>query len=108
MNSEVVWWRVITSDPVDRLARIVTSPAPGWAPGCFSREQLSYIPDRMTGKVSGRLTVLGRRAFSSETNGWSLVCRCYCGNHVLARHRHIRHRSVCLCAECEAVASRVR
>jgi hypothetical protein len=105
------WEKVITSDPIDALARIVTSPGPkyevcsqGWEPGAFSRVPIPCSRDRMTGRTSGRLMVLGKREVTSiSVKGWSLVCRCNCGNYVILRHRHIRHQSVKMCSECEAV-----
>jgi hypothetical protein len=104
----VTWERIITSEPVDTLARVVTSPgleyevcSCGWEPGAFSRVLVPFIPDKMAGRVSGRVTVLGGLEISVK--GWSLVCRCNCGNYMILRHRHIRHQSVRMCGECEAV-----
>lgn len=104
----MTWKRVITSEPVDALARIVTSPGPryevcsnGWESGAFSRVFVPFDPnDRMTGKISGRMVVLGRR-IGPTWKGWTLVCQCNCGNFVIARARHIRHQSVRMCGECE-------
>jgi hypothetical protein len=109
----IVWEKVVTSEPVDTLARIVTSPRPhprteacscGWEPGAFSRVEIPYTKINLSGRRSGRLVVLGKRqdVTSKQVKGWSLVCRCVCGNHVIARHRHVRHQSVRMCGECEA------
>ena len=107
--STATWERVIPSKPVDALARIVTSSgsryevcARGWEPGAFSRVEVPFEHDKLSGRISGRLVVLGRRVGESK-GGWSWICQCNCGNYVIARARHIRHQSVRMCGECEMV-----
>lgn len=110
--------RVLSSAPIDWLARVVTSRGPryepaarGWEPGAFSRARIPFEVmktdrrrHRLVGCRSGRLTVMGRRVDGHR--GWHWVCRCNCGNYVLARARHIRHQSVRMCGECEDVRAR--
>lgn len=63
--------------------------------------------DDFTGRVFGRLTVLGRDADRpSHNNYW--LCQCSCGNLSVARHDHLiegHHRS-CGCLRDEAAARR--
>ena len=116
--------RVRVSRPVDWLARIVTSKGPryehassGWEPGAFSRVEIPHSTrdergrrHKLVGRVSGHLTVLGHRVQPEgadlKTKGWVWVCRCNCGNIVLARAKHIRHQSVRMCAECQDTTDR--
>lgn len=103
--------RVITSQPVDWLARVVTSAGPeyspaarGWEPGAFSRVSIPYdVRHRLTGRVCGRLVVLGCLPDGRGSKGWRIVARCSCSNHVILRARHVRHQSIRMCAECDDV-----
>jgi predicted RNA-binding Zn-ribbon protein involved in translation (DUF1610 family) len=108
----MTWERIKIAEPIDVTARIVTSPGPkyeayssGWAPGAFSRVLVPYKADKLSGRKLGLLTVMGRR-IDKTMGGWNFVCRCNCGNYVLARARHIRHQSVRMCGECETTMDR--
>lgn len=49
--------RVLSSEPIDWLARVVTSDgfrykaSRGWGPGAFSRVRVPFVPGKLSGKT---------------------------------------------------------
>jgi hypothetical protein len=113
--------RIITSAPIDRKAAMVTARGVHWepaknvlAPGqARSDTPLPTRPwpaeargqDNLTGRMVGRLTVIGLSADKSKSSngGACWVVRCTCGSYEHRRTRSLRQTDPkrMMCSHCD-------
>lgn len=110
------WDAVLASSPLNATAGAVTSngyeyrPEAGvitemrWdGPPAMVRHVADALHPDLTGRVVGRLTVIGKLAWKPKGDTmW--VCRCVCGTYVGRRSKTIKNGKGCQCNECAHTA----